>query len=594
MSHPLSVESFIPEGYDPDLYRIRHSAAHVLAQAVIERFTPEGVVHIAIGPPIADGFYYDFGLPRPVREEDLAWLEARMRAIITADHAFIRQEVSADQARALFHDQPFKLELIDGLGDASVISTYQQDTFLDLCRGPHVHRTSEIPADALRLLSVSGAYWQGDEQRPMLQRIYGTAFKSADDLAYYLWQRAEAEKRDHRKIGRDLDLFHLDPSAPGMPYWLPKGTKLLNELLAFWREEHEQRDYQEIMSPLINQKQLWETSGHWEHYREDMFQFALGDQTVYGIKPMNCPNAMLVYNLKLHSYRDLPLRLSDCDVLHRHERSGTLHGLLRVQKFIQDDAHIFVTEDQIEDEYERIFEIVDRFYQVFGLQYRFRLGTRPAHFIGEPELWEKAEALLRRILDQRVGPGHYTVLDGDGAFYAPKVDILMQDAIGRSWQMGTIQLDFHLPRRFNCLYTDRDGQRQHPAVIHRVIYGSLERFIGILLEHTAGALPVWISPLQVRVLAVSEPHQPYAERVLTQLRQHQIRAELDRSQDRLNAKIRAAQLQKIPYMLIVGAQEAADQTVSVRLRSGETLDPLPLSAFIAHMQAVIRSKSLSL
>ncbi|MBZ0292415.1 MAG: threonine--tRNA ligase, partial [Anaerolineae bacterium] len=561
------ADAYIPPGYDPALYKIRHSAAHIMAQAVKERFAPDGDVHIAIGPPIDSGFYYDFELPRPINDDDLVWIEARMRAIIAEDHPFSVRQVSADEARAIFHDELFKLELIDGLEAGGVdengqplpadqrppITLYQQDSFVDLCRGPHVPSTGALDPAAIRLLSTSGAYWRGDEHQPMLQRIYGTAFATPAELEHFLWQRAEAEKRDHRKLGRELELFHLDPTAPGMPYWLPKGMKLLNELLAFWREIHEAHGYQEISAPLINEKSLWETSGHWDHYKDEMFLMPVDEHTTYGVKPMNCPNAMVVFNLKTRSYRDLPLRLSDVDTLHRHERSGTLHGLLRVQRFQQDDAHLFVTEDQIEAEYNRVFELADLFYNIFGLDYTLRLGTRPEDFVGEIEVWDKAEAYLRRILENQGRP--YTVLDGDGAFYGPKVDILMHDALGREWQMGTIQLDFQLPQRFNCLYTDSDGQRKHPVVIHRVIYGSLERFIGILIEHTAGAFPVWIAPVQAVVLPVADAHLDYACQVAEQLRAAHIRVEVDDRSERVSAKIRDAQLQKIPYMLVVGGRE---------------------------------------
>lgn len=596
------ADAYIPPGYDPALYKIRHSAAHIMAQAVKERFAPDGDVHIAIGPPIDTGFYYDFELPRPINDHDLAWIEARMRGIITEDHPFSVRQVSAGEARAIFHDEPFKLELIDGLEAGGVdengqplpadqrppITLYQQDSFVDLCRGPHVPSTGALNPHAIRLLSTSGAYWRGDERQPMLQRIYGTAFATPAELEHFLWQRAEAEKRDHRKLGRELELFHLDPTAPGMPYWLPKGMKLLNELLAFWREIHEAHGYQEISAPLINEKSLWETSGHWEHYKDEMFLIPMDDHTTYGIKPMNCPNAMIVFNLRTRSYRDLPLRLADVDTLHRHERSGTLHGLLRVQRFQQDDAHLFVTEDQIEAEYNRVFELADLFYNIFGLDYTLRLGTRPADFIGEIEVWEKAESYLHRILENQGRP--YTVLEGDGAFYGPKVDILMHDALGREWQMGTIQLDFQLPQRFNCLYTDSDGQRKHPVVIHRVIYGSLERFIGILIEHTAGAFPVWIAPVQVAVVPVADTHLAYAHHVAEQLRAAHIRVEVDDRSERISAKIRDAQLQKIPYMLVVGSREVEQGTVSVRLRSGDDLGPQSLADFIARAQQAIHAR----
>jgi len=595
---------YIPSGYDPILYRIRHSAAHIMAQAVKERFETEGLVHIAIGPPIEEGFYYDFELPRPVVEDDLASIEKRMKEIIAENHRFSVQQVSAEEAKRIFKDEPFKLELIEGLATGNVdengdplpddsqtpITLYQQATFVDLCRGPHVASTGSIDPNAIKIINSSGAYWRGDETKPMLQRIYGTAFPSQDELDKYLWRRAEAERRDHRRIGKELELFHLDPTAPGMPYWLPKGRKLLNELIAFWRDEHEHRGYQEISSPLINEKSLWEISGHWEHYKDNMFIIPIDEHTTYGVKPMNCPNAMVVFNLKTRSYRDLPLRFSDCDVLHRYERSGTLHGLLRVQHIQQDDAHIFVSEDQIEAEYARIFDIADRFYSIFGLEYKLRLGTRPDDFIGDIESWNTAEAALRRILDEHAGPSNYIVLEGDGAFYGPKIDILMQDALGRSWQMGTIQLDFQLPKRFNCQYTDKDGEKKSPVVIHRVIYGSLERFIGILIEHTAGAFPVWISPIQVRLIPIADAHLEYAHEIAQVLRSSRIRVEVDDRNERMNAKIRDAQLEKIPYMLVVGKKELESRSVSVRLRTGQDLGSMPLDEFVTLAVTTISEK----
>ncbi|WP_051914500.1 threonine--tRNA ligase [Thermorudis peleae] len=571
------------------LARMRHSCAHVMAQAVLERFPG---AKLGIGPAIADGFYYDFDLPRPLTPDDLEAIEQRMREIQEAAYPFIRQVVSREEARKLFHDQPYKLELIDEFPPDEVITTYTHDGFTDLCRGPHVENTSQI--GVFKLLRVAGAYWRGDERRPQLQRIYGTSWPTQAELEDYLHRLAEAERRDHRRLGRELELFHFDPTAPGMPYWLPKGLKVLNTLLAFWREEHERRGYLEIAAPLINEKSLWETSGHWEHYRENMFIIPIEDHLTYGVKPMNCPNAMIVFNLKKRSYRDLPLRLADCDILHRFERSGTLHGLLRVRKFQQDDAHIFVSEDQIEEEFDRILDIARLFYGIFDLSYTLRLGTRPDDFMGDLETWDKAEAALKRILDKHAGPGKYLIGEGEGAFYGPKIDILMEDALGRQWQTGTIQLDFQLPRRFHCTYTDRDGTEKTPVVIHRVIYGSLERFIGILIEHFAGAFPVWLAPVQAIIIPIADRHYTYAQQVLEQLREAKIRAELDTSDERMQAKIRNAQLQKIPYMLIVGDKEAASNSVAVRLRSNENLGAMPIEQFLALVQAVIASKSLAL
>jgi threonyl-tRNA synthetase len=391
----------------------------------------------------------------------------------------------------------------------------------------------------------------------------------------------EAEKRDHRKLGKELELFHLDQTAPGMPYWLPKGLRILNGLLAFWREEHERRGYQEISAPLVNEKSLWETSGHWEHFKDDMFVIPEDEQTTYGLKPMNCPNAMIVFNLKSRSYRDLPLRLSDCDTLHRNERSGTLHGLLRVRRFIQDDAHIFITEEQIEEEYDRIFEICDRFYGVFDLPYRLRLSTRPDHFLGDAETWDRAETALRSILDQRSGADGYDVEEGGGAFYGPKIDIDMEDVLGRPWQMGTIQLDFQLPRRFDCTYADADGARKTPVVVHRVIYGSLERFIAILIEHTAGHFPLWLSPEQVRLLPVADRHAEHARELAARLREAGLRPEVDESAETVGKKVRSAQLARAPYVLVIGDKEIASGELTVRDREGTETKGVPFDAFVA-------------
>jgi len=570
--------------HELDLARMRHSCAHVMAQAVLELFPG---AKLGIGPAIADGFYYDFDLPRPLTPEDLEHIERRMEEIKAAAYPFVRRVVTREEARELFRDQPYKLELIAEFPPDEVITTYTHDGFTDLCRGPHVRDTSQI--GFFKLLRVSGAYWRGDERR-----IYGTSWPTREQLDAYLHRLEEAERRDHRRLGRELELFHFDPTAPGMPYWLPKGLKILNLLLDFWRQEHEKRGYQEIAAPLINDKSLWEVSGHWDHYRENMFLIQLDEHLTYGVKPMNCPNAMIVYNLKKRSYRDLPLRLSDCDILHRYERSGTLHGLLRVRKFQQDDAHIFVTEDQIEEEFARILEIAQLFYGIFGLRYTLRLGTRPADFMGDPETWDKAEAALQRILDRHAGPGNYLIGEGEGAFYGPKIDILMEDALGRQWQTGTIQLDFQLPRRFGCTYTDRDGTEKTPVVIHRVIYGSLERFIGILIEHFAGAFPVWLAPVQATIIPIADRHLPYAYRVRDRLRDAGLRVEVDDGDERMQAKIRSAQLQKIPYMLVVGDREVNEESLAVRLRTNENIGSMSIERFITMVQRLVAEKSLEL
>lgn len=595
---PVALSS--PDG----LSVLRHSTAHVMAQAVQDIF-PEA--KLGIGPPIEDGFYYDFAVPKPFTPEDLERVEARMRDIVGSGQRFQRRVfASLDAARDELANEPYKLELIDvkggdvntaevmevGGGELSIYDNVDGKTgktcWSDLCRGPHVPNTNLIKV--FQLMRGAGAYWRGDEKRPMLQRIYGTAWANKKDLEQYLWRREQAELRDHRKIGRELELFHFDPTAPGMPYWLPKGMRVLNNLLAFWREEHEARGYEEIATPLVNNRKLWDISGHWSHFRDDMFIIAEDEANTFALKPMNCPNAMVVFNLKTRSYRDLPLRLSDCDPLHRNERSGTLHGLLRCQKFIQDDAHVFVRPDQIKDEYERIFDICDRFYKVFDLDYRLRLGTRPEGFVGDIGTWDAAEATLKSILGERTG-GDYEIEEGGGAFYGPKIDILMQDAIGRAWQTGTIQLDFQLPRRFDCVYIDEQGSRQTPVVVHRVIYGSLERFLGVYIEHTAGAFPLWVSPVQATVLPVSEQFADYAERVGKALRTAGARVEVDARNETLGARVRLAQQQKVPVVAVVGAREEEDGTVSLRLRGGRKVSSMLLDDFANQLGQDVRDRN---
>jgi len=608
---PLEAELQASEAYSP-LQRMRYFAALVMAAAVQEMFPG---ARFGSGRAIEDGFYYDFELHRPLTPGDFPEIEQRMQRIIAGKYPFVRDHWSRLRALEYFRSkgQLYKVELIENLSEEQV-SAYQQQNdfpelcrvqeggswpgevmicqqqlFLDLCSGQLVEHTGQI--GPIKLMSVGGAYWRGDEKRPMLQRLYGTAWFTQEELDQYLWRLEEAQKRDHRELGRELELLHFDATAPGMPYWLPKGFKLLSELIAFWRVEHEKRGYQEISTPLLNDKQIWEISGHWEHFCEDMFLLPVGENQVYGLKPMNCPNAMILFNIKIRSYRDLPLRLADFSILHRHERAGTLHGLLRAQKFQQDDAHIFLMEDQIEDEYQRIFEIADLFYKIFGMKYTLRLGTRPEGYIGDLETWNKAEAVLRSILDKYAGQGNYIVKEGDGAFYGPKADILIEDALGRSWQLGTIQLDFQLPRRFNCSYIDKDGQEKTPVVIHRAICGSLERFIGILIEHTAGAFPVWIAPVQVRLIPIADRHIAYAQQVMEHLRSQGIRVEMDDSRERMNAKIRDAQLQKIPYMLVVGDKEAAQGAVSVRLRTNQNLGRMSLADFVERISGINKARS---
>jgi len=573
---------------------LRHSTAHVMAQAVCRLYPG---AKYAIGPAIHDGFYYDFELPDPISSDDLSRIEDEMRTIVEADQPFVREELSRAEALDRLEGQDYKREIIDTLGEeegevvaGDTVRLYRNDGWADLCLGPHVPSTGRL--GVFKLLSVAGAYWRGDEKRPQLTRIYGTAWATRDDLDAHLAKLEELERRDHRKLGKDLELFHLDPTAPGMPYWLPRGLKVLNELLTFWRIEHEARGYQEISAPLVNEKALWETSGHWEHFKDDMFVIPEDERTTYGLKPMNCPNAMVVFNIKSRSYRELPLRLSDCDTLHRNERSGTLHGLFRVRKFVQDDAHIFISDDQIEDEFDQILELTDRFYGVFGLPYQLRLSTRPDHYLGDLETWELAEATLRGILDRRKGIGGYAVEEGGGAFYGPKIDIDMQDVLGRDWQMGTIQLDFQLPRRFHCTYAAADGERRTPVVVHRVIYGSMERFIGILIEHLAGAFPLWLSPEQVRFVPVADRHVAHCETLAARAREAGLRSFIDDSKESVGKKIRAAQLMKAPYTLVVGDRDTEAGTYTVRDREGSETSGLEFDGVIAALAAEVSERRL--
>jgi len=546
-----------------DIEVVRHSLSHVLAAAVVDMF-PEA--KLGIGPAVENGFYYDFGLPRTLIPEDLALVEEKMHKIIDENLPFEKVEISTDEAISDLKksDQKYKLELVEDLKAEKIekVTLYKTGAFVDLCKGPHVDSTSDLKKIAFKLDTIAGAYWKGSEKNPMLQRIYALAFGSQEELGEHLRIREEAKDRDHKKLGRELELFIFDGSAPGMPYWLPKGLILYNLLIEFWRKEHSARGYQEIKSPLLNKKQLFETSGHWDHYREEMFLSETGEKEIYGLKPMNCPNAMVVYGLKPRSCRDLPLRFSDCDTLHRNELSGVLNGLFRARSFSQDDAHIFLAEDQIESEIKNIFEIVEKFYSVFDLDYSFRLGTRPDKFMGDEKTWNHAEGVLRKILEK--SGKKFIVLDGDGTFYGPKIDILMKDSLGREWQMGTIQLDFQLPRNFKLTYADKDGSDKTPVTIHRVIYGSLERFIGILTEHYSGAFPVWIAPVQAIILPISEKQMDYAKIVLEKLKKENIRVEVDARNESIGKKIREAELQKIPYMLVVGEREKESGGVAVR------------------------------
>lgn len=571
-----------------NLYNIRHSLAHLLAIAALEH---DPKAKLSVGPVTDNGFYYDidFSEGKEPTPENLKAFEKTMYKMINKKMPFIRQEVSVQEARERFSDNPYKLAIIDDIETSNeAISLYSTGEFVDLCEGRHVENTSEIDAKSFMLTHLAGAYWRGDEKNPMLTRIYGLAFSTASELKDHLAKIEEAKKRDHKKLGKELGLFMFHETSPGMPYWLPKGLIVYNELVNYWRAEHAKLNYQEISSPLVNKAELWKISGHWDHYKDDMFIADMGENEIYGIKPMNCPNAMVVFKSMQISYRDLPYRLSDTDRLHRYERSGTLNGLLRVRSFQQDDSHNFISEEMIESEIESIFEICKRFYGIFNLEYSFRLGTRPEKFLGEVAIWDKAEAVLKAVLEKS-GQSH-TTLEGDGAFYGPKIDIVMKDCLGREWQMGTIQLDFQLPGRFELFYTDKDGTKKTPVVIHRVIYGSLERFLGILIEHTAGAFPVWLAPVQATVLPIGEKHHVFAQEITTTLKEKGLRVELDMDNESLGKRVRNAKMQKIPYLIIIGDKEMEAKTVSLEHRSEGSLGTKTIEECIELLTQTIASK----
>jgi len=568
-------------------YCYRHTAAHVLAQAV-KRLYPDA--DLAIGPPIDDGFYYDIDLDKRLTPDDLEAIEAEMRRIIAEDLPLERFELPREEALRLMEErgEPYKIELINDLGDDQVISFYRQGEFVDLCRGPHAASTGRIKA--VKLLNVAGAYWRGDENRPMLQRIYGTAFESEQELQEFLWRREEARRRDHRRLGPELDLFHFDDVAPGYAFWHPKGTIIYNELVRLSRELQSRYGYQEVRAPDILKTDLWRISGHWEHYRENMFLIE-DEGTVYGVKPMNCPGHALIFKARTRSYRDLPLRMAEYGHLNRFERSGTLHGLLRARGFVQDDAHLFVREDQIEDEILHCLALVDEIYgRIFEMDYSIDLSTRPDDFMGDPALWDRAESMLASALE-RAGRS-YRVAEKEGNFYGPKLDFHMVDSLGRRWQCATVQLDFQMPQRFDLVYTGEDGREHRPVMIHRAIMGSLERFIGILLEHFAGAFPTWLSPVQARVIPVAADYAGYARQVRDRLAGRGLRAEVDERNEKVGWKIRQAQLEKVPYMLVVGAREAEAGTVAVRHRDQGDLGVMPVDALVDQLAAEVESRSL--
>ena len=562
----------------------RHSSSHVLAQAV-KRLYPRA--RLGIGPAIDQGFYYDFEFPEPLSADDLGNIEAEMERIAAEKLPFKRREVSREEALDLFRErgEPYKCELIAELPADEVISLYEQGEFVDLCAGPHLLDTGRI--GAVKLTSLAGAYWRGDERNPMLQRIYGTSFPTPELLAQHLELLAEATKRDHRKLGRELDLFSLHEEAPGFPFFHHNGMVIIEELLSFWREEHRRAGYEEIRTPLIMNRALWEQSGHWDHFRENMY-FTRIDEEDYAVKPMNCPGAMLVYRSRMHSYRDLPRRIAELGLVHRHELSGTLQGLLRVRSFTQDDAHLFMTPEQIEPEVAGVIDMVDRFYRVFGFSYRVELSTRPAKAMGSVEMWDRAEAILERVLQEK--GLSYRINKGDGAFYGPKIDFHLQDCLGRSWQCSTIQLDFQMPEKFDLTYIGADGQKHRPVVIHRVIYGAIERFLALLIEQYAGAFPAWLAPQQAVIIPVTDRQHAYAAEVDSALRSASFRVYVDDRSEKVGYKIREAQLKKVPYMLVVGEREAAGGEVAVRHRERGDLGPGSLDKFAAQLREDIEGK----
>ncbi|HOU43630.1 MAG TPA: threonine--tRNA ligase [Anaerolineaceae bacterium] len=574
---------------ESELYRIRHSTAHIMAQAVLEQF-PDGKV--AIGPAIDDGFYYDFDLPRPLTPEDLEKIERRMRSIIQSRVRFERRVVNAEEARQIFHDQPYKLELIAGLEEGKLdedgnpvtekpeISIYAHEGFVDLCRGPHVEVSSQINPAAVKLLSVAGAYWRGDERRPMLQRIYGTAWNNPQELKDYLWRIEEAKKRDHRKIGHDLDLFSsVDEIGAGLILWHPKGAKVRKLVENFWSEEHEKSGYDFVYTPHIGKSQLWETSGHLGFYKENMYSPIDIEGQQYYLKPMNCPFHIHIYKSSLRSYRDLPIRYAEEGTVYRFERSGVMHGLMRVRGFTQDDAHHFCRPDQMPAEIDFVLDFSLHILRSFGFtDIHAYLSTKPEKAVGEPERWIAAEAALRASLE-RAGV-EYDVDQGGGAFYGPKIDLKVKDAIGREWQLSTIQFDFNNPERFDLTYIGEDGQPHRPYMVHRALLGSLERFFGVLIEHYAGAFPVWLSPVQAALIPIADRHVDYAREVAAELRQAGLRVMVDDRGERMNAKIRDAQNQKIPYMLVVGDKEVENRQVALRLRNGENPGPMAVAEFL--------------
>ena len=578
--------SIVESSFDEELGRnsLRHTASHVLAQAV-KRLYPD--TKLAIGPSIKDGFYYDFDRETPFTEDDLAALEAEMKKITKENLKLERFTLPRKEAIALMEEkgEPYKVELINDLPEDAELSFFKQGDYVDLCAGPHVTYTSAVKA--FKLTSIAGAYWRGNEKNKMLTRIYGTAFTSKADLDEYLQKIEEAKKRDHRKIGKEMGLFMLTEEGPGFPFFLPKGMILKNTLIDYWREIHTREDYVEISTPMMLTRQLWETSGHWDHYKENMYTTVI-DDTDFAIKPMNCPGGLLVYKSEPRSYRDLPMRCGELGLVHRHEKSGALHGLMRVRCFTQDDAHIFMTPDQITDEIKGVVRLIDEVYSLFGFKYHVELSTRPEDSMGSDEDWELATNGLKKALDEL--NLDYVINEGDGAFYGPKIDFHLEDCIGRTWQCGTIQLDFQLPQRFEVEYIGSDGQKHRPIMIHRVVFGSTERFIGILIEHFAGKFPTWLAPVQVRLLPITDRNNDYTDELMAKFKAAGVRVESDKRQEKTGFKVREAQVAKIPYMLVIGDKEQQDGTVAVRRRDGQATEVMSADAFLEMIVNEIKTR----
>jgi len=585
LDHDATVE-FLGADTQEGLDALRHSASHILAQAVQHLYGDK--VQFGIGPWIANGFYYDIDIEHTFVPEDLVKIEAEMEKIIKQDLPIVRQEMSREEAIRFFEEkgQHYKVELIRDLPADAVISLYTQGDFTDLCAGPHLPSTGRIKA--LKLQSLAGAYWRGNEKNKMLQRIYGTAFEKKADLEAYLTMLEEAARRDHRKLGKELDLFSMQEEGPGFPFFHAKGMVIRNELESFWRKLHTKFGYEEIKTPIILNEELWHKSGHWDHYKENMY-FTKIDDADYAVKPMNCPGGMLVYKTRHHSYRELPIRAAELGLVHRHELSGALHGLMRVRSFTQDDAHIFMLPSQIKDEIMGVMDLFDIVYSTFGLSYRAELSTKPENSMGSEEVWEVATSALQQALDERKMP--YKINPGDGAFYGPKIDFHLKDSIGRTWQCGTIQLDMLMPERFDLTYIGEDGQRHRPVMIHRVAFGSMERFIGILIEHYAGAFPAWIAPVQVKILPITDRNIAYAKRLAGQLRELDVRVEVDERSEKIGYKIREAQMEKVPFMLVLGDKEEEAEAVAVRVRGKGDVGTMQVAAFQDMVLETIKTKA---